>query len=97
MDYFEIIKEESDVATAFTMARIQSNIPVSRGGPTSLVIYDIHALQCMILTNGNEQERFYFGDYVLPLFEIGMPLLKRRLYQLPDAVNVVIAFPNDGA
>ncbi|GJZ23421.1 ribose-phosphate pyrophosphokinase 4 [Tanacetum coccineum] len=84
---FERMEEEGDVATAFTMARILSNIPVSRGGPTSLVIYDIHALQ----------ERFYFGDHVLPLFEIGMPLLKRRLYQLPDAVNVVIAFPNDGA
>ena len=37
--------DEGDVATAFTMARILSNIPKSRGGPTSLVIYDIHALQ----------------------------------------------------
>ena len=31
-----------------------SHIPLSRGGPTSLVIFDIHALQ----------ERFYFGDEV---------------------------------
>ncbi|CAN1351811.1 Ribose-phosphate pyrophosphokinase 4 [Linum perenne] len=37
--------EEGDVATAFTLARILSNIPISRGGPTSLVVYDIHALQ----------------------------------------------------
>ncbi|KAF9617053.1 hypothetical protein IFM89_033158 [Coptis chinensis] len=81
------MEEEGDVATAFTMARILSNIPISRGGPTSLVIYDIHALQ----------ERFYFGDHVLPCFETGIPLLKQRLHQLPDADNISIAFPDDGA
>ncbi|PIA41424.1 hypothetical protein AQUCO_02200085v1 [Aquilegia coerulea] len=84
---FERMEEEGDVATAFTMARILSNIPISRGGPTSLVIYDIHALQ----------ERFYFGDNVLPCFETGIPLLKHRLHQLPDADNISIAFPDDGA
>ncbi|XP_021300631.1 ribose-phosphate pyrophosphokinase 4-like [Herrania umbratica] len=84
---FERMEEEGDVATAFTMARILSNIPISRGGPTSLVIYDIHALQ----------ERFYFGDHVLPLFETGIPLLKQRLHQLPDAEKIVVAFPDDGA
>jgi phosphoribosylpyrophosphate synthetase len=46
---FERMEEEGDVATAFTMARILSNIPISRGGPTSLVIYDIHALQVVSL------------------------------------------------
>ncbi|KAL8139333.1 hypothetical protein V2J09_005354 [Rumex salicifolius] len=84
---FERMEEEGDVATAFTMARILSNIPVSRGGPTSVVIYDIHALQ----------ERFYFGDNVLPCFETGIPLLKQRLHQLPDADKIVVAFPDDGA
>lgn len=84
---FERMEEEGDVATAFTMARILSNIPISRGGPTSLVIYDIHALQ----------ERFYFGDQVLPLFETGIPLLKQRLHQLPESEKIVIAFPDDGA
>ncbi|KAK1416360.1 hypothetical protein QVD17_32151 [Tagetes erecta] len=84
---FERMEEEGDVATAFTMAHILSNIPISRGGPTSLVIYDIHALQ----------ERFYFGDNVLPCFETGIPLLKQRLHQLPDADKIVIAFPDDGA
>lgn len=34
------------------------------------------------------QERFYFGDHVLPLFETGIPLLKKRLQQLADANNV---------
>ncbi|XP_074272417.1 ribose-phosphate pyrophosphokinase 4 [Silene latifolia] len=84
---FERMEEEGDVATAFTMARLLSNIPVSRGGPTSIVVYDIHALQ----------ERFYFGDHVLPCFETGIPLLKQRLQELPEANKIVIAFPDDGA
>ncbi|EOX93013.1 Phosphoribosyltransferase family protein isoform 1 [Theobroma cacao] len=104
---FERMEEEGDVATAFTMARILSNIPISRGGPTSLVIYDIHALQAifrrMIMkilfryTVLVILERFYFGDHVLPLFETGIPLLKQRLHQLPDAEKIVVAFPDDGA
>ncbi|KAL6137200.1 hypothetical protein ACLB2K_062492 [Fragaria x ananassa] len=84
---FERMEEEGDVATAFTMARMLSNIPISKGGPASLVIYDIHALQ----------ERFYFGDHVLPLFETGIPMLKERLHQLPDSDKIVVAFPDDGA
>eukprot|EP00249_Psilotum_nudum_P007793 c20821_g1_i1 orf=162-1454(+) len=84
---FERMEEEGDIATAFTLARILSNIPISRGGPTSLVIFDIHALQ----------ERFYFGDSVLPCFESGIPLLKHTLHQLPDSNNVSIAFPDEGA
>ncbi|KAM1379238.1 hypothetical protein ACFX2I_021144 [Malus domestica] len=83
----ERMEDEGDVATAFTLARALSNIPISMGGPTSLVIYDIHALQ----------ERFYFGDNILPCFESGIPLLKNRLQQLPDSDNISIAFPDDGA
>ncbi|XP_028111159.1 ribose-phosphate pyrophosphokinase 4 [Camellia sinensis] len=82
---FERMEEEGDVATAFTMARILSNIPISRGGPTSLVIYDIHALQ----------ERFYFGDHVLPythLKIINMTLKKGNV-----SFQIVVAFPDDGA
>ncbi|KAJ8438530.1 hypothetical protein Cgig2_024619 [Carnegiea gigantea] len=83
----ERMEEEGDIATAFTLARILSNIPISRGGPTSLVVFDIHALQ----------ERFYFGDNILPCFVSGIPLLKKRLQQLPDSNNISIAFPDDGA
>ncbi|KAL8532701.1 hypothetical protein ACS0TY_009059 [Phlomoides rotata] len=83
----ERMEDEGDVATAFTLARILSNIPICRGGPTSLVIFDIHALQ----------ERFYFGDNILPCFESGVPLLLNRLQQLPDSDNITIAFPDDGA
>ncbi|GAX86147.1 hypothetical protein CEUSTIGMA_g13560.t1 [Chlamydomonas eustigma] len=42
------VETEGDVATAFTLARILTNVPPSRGGPTSLVIFDIHALQITI-------------------------------------------------
>ncbi|KAI6694884.1 hypothetical protein NL676_022594 [Syzygium grande] len=83
----ERMEDEGDVATAFTLARILSNVPISRGGPTNLVIFDIHALP----------ERFYFGDNILPCFESGIPLLKNRLQQLPDSDNISIAFPDDGS
>lgn len=52
-----------------------------------MVIFDIHALQ----------ERFYFGDNILPCFESGIPLLKKRLQQLRDSDNISIAFPDDGS
>lgn len=45
---YERMEDEGDVATAFTLARILSNIPTSRGGPTSLVTFDIHALQVFV-------------------------------------------------
>eukprot|EP01025_Chloroclados_australasicus_P044728 TRINITY_DN4874_c0_g1_i2.p1 TRINITY_DN4874_c0_g1~~TRINITY_DN4874_c0_g1_i2.p1 ORF type:complete len:270 (-),score=21.49 TRINITY_DN4874_c0_g1_i2:618-1427(-) len=83
----ERVENEGEVATAFTLARILSNIPASRGGPTSVVIFDIHALQ----------ERFYFEDTVLPLFESGIPLLQQRLKDLDILEEVTIAYPDEGA
>ena len=43
------------------------------------------------------QERFYFGDTVLPLFESGIPLVRQRMRALPDADNITIAYPDEGA
>lgn len=43
------------------------------------------------------QERFYFGDTVLPLFESGIPLVRERMRALPDADNITIAYPDEGA
>jgi ribose-phosphate pyrophosphokinase len=83
----ERVEREGEIATAVTLARILSNIPPSRGGPCSTLIFDIHALQ----------ERFYFGDNVLPCFESGIPLLLNRLALCPDADNIVIAYPDEGA
>jgi hypothetical protein len=45
-------------------------------------------VKCLRLRVEWSQERFYFGDNVLPCFESGIPLLKHRLHQLPDANNV---------
>jgi hypothetical protein len=56
------------------------------------VIFDIHALQ----------ERFYFGDNVIPVLQSGVPLLLRKLEQLALAskdqkFEWTIAFPDMGA
>ncbi|XP_062220051.1 B3 domain-containing protein Os03g0120900-like [Phragmites australis] len=53
----ERMEDEGDVATAFTLARILSNIQISQGGPSSLVIFYIHALQTVTLqsTQGDAQ------------------------------------------
>lgn len=83
----ERVEDEGEVATAASLARMLSGIPLSRGGPTSMVVFDIHALQ----------ERFYFGDSVLPYFQTAIPLLKAELKELPDHANITIAYPDEGA
>ena len=83
----ERVDREGEIPTAVTMARILSHIPLSRGGPTSTIIFDIHALQ----------ERFYFGDNITPYFETGIPLLLKELAALEDTNDVVIAYPDEGA
>ena len=61
--------------------------PLSRGVRLPRV-FDIHALQ----------ERFYFGDTVLPLFESGIPLLKAELERhASQGEDIVIAYPDKGA
>jgi phosphoribosylpyrophosphate synthetase len=52
-----------------------------------MITFDIHALQ----------ERFYFGDNITPCFETGIPLLLAELKKLPDASDIVIAYPDEGA
>jgi hypothetical protein len=43
------------------------------------------------------QERFYFGDSVLPYFQSAIPLLKARLLSHPDIDIISIAYPDEGA
>lgn len=45
----ERVEDEGEVATAASLARMLSGIPLSRGGPTSMVVFDIHALQVRVL------------------------------------------------
>ena len=82
----ERIDTEGKIATAATMARILSAIPLSTRGPCQIIIFDIHALQ----------ERFYFGDHVIPRLESAMPLLLQKIDK-EKIPNVTIVFPDDGA
>jgi len=92
----ERVDIEGEIATARTLARIISNVPPCRGGPMDLIIYDIHALQ----------ERFYFGDSVVPVLDSAIPLLHRKLEALAlESFDVqkkefdpfTIAFPDEGS
>merc|ERR1719354_783428 len=82
----ERIDTEGTVATASTLARILSGIPISSRGPCQIVIIDIHALQ----------ERFYFGDNVIPRLETAVPLLHNEIKK-KQFKDVAIVFPDDGA
>ena len=66
----ERMEDEGDVATAFTLARILSNIPASRGGPTSLVTFDIHALQVFITTLINADDLFLLSMFYLRFLHV---------------------------
>eukprot|EP00802_Teleaulax_amphioxeia_P012212 Tamp_12251.p1 GENE.Tamp_12251~~Tamp_12251.p1 ORF type:complete len:350 (+),score=65.58 Tamp_12251:62-1111(+) len=94
----ERVDREGEIATARTLARILSSVPPCRGGPLDLVIFDIHALQ----------ERFYFGDNIIPVLLSGVPLLLTKLEELTlsmpynpetpnDKLQWTIAFPDMGA
>ena len=94
----ERVDKEGEIATARTLARILSSVPPCRGGPLDLVIFDIHALQ----------ERFYFGDNVIPVLQSGVPLLLSKLESLTltipydplrpsEKFQWTIAFPDMGA
>lgn len=82
----ERVETEGAVATAATLARMISATPLSSRGPCQTIIFDIHALQ----------ERFYFGDSVIPRLESAMPLLSKKI-QAAQMSNVCIVFPDDGA
>lgn len=84
----ERIDKEGQIATAKVLAQLISNIPRA-SCLNQLFVWDIHALQ----------NRFYFGDSVVPNICSAIPLLKERLFQLPEHKNgkVVICFPDEGA
>jgi len=77
--------ELGEIATAKTLARMLSAIPISKFGSAEIVVFDIHALG----------ERFYFGDQVVTRFESGIQILRDRLENMGQDIS--IAFPDDGA
>ncbi len=80
----ERVDDEGQVATAKTLARFMSCTPMCGQGPAEIVLYDVHTLQ----------QRFYFGDNVVPRLKSGTKYLKRELAKLTD---VAIVFPDFGA
>lgn len=78
------VDEYGQIVTAKTLARMLSDIPLSKDGPARISIFDIHALQ----------EAFYFSDNVIPELKSTVHLL---LWQLRELKNIAIAFPDDGA
>ena len=83
----ERVDSFGEVATAMTMARLLSATPLCATGPSTVSVYDIHALQ----------EQFYFGDAVHAQLKTALGLLIRRIDQMPDKETVTIVFPDDGA
>ncbi len=89
LPYFPGTMERVDVpgqiATAKTLTRMLSCIPLCRGsGPAEIVTFDIHALQ----------EWFYFSDDVVVRLETAIPLLQQQLERMD---NIAITFPDEGA
>jgi len=83
----ERIDEEGQIATAMTLARLLSSIPITAYGPARIIIFDIHALQ----------ERFYFGDNVVPILSSAIPLFVARLKEQHKDEPIAIVFPDEGA
>jgi len=83
----ERIDRNGEVATAATLSRLLSSVsPCRAGGPMLVTTFDIHALQ----------QRFYFGDSVIPDLRSAVPLLRAELSRL-SLPAPAIAFPDDGA
>jgi len=80
----ERVDEEGTLATAETVAKlVTAAIPMTRSGPASLRIFDIHALPV----------RFYFPDTVMMRLMTAIPLLIEEIANK----NMVVCFPDDGA
>jgi len=85
----ERVDEEGVIATAETVAKLlASSIPMTRNGPASLRIFDIHA----------NTVRFYFPDNVMMKMMRASPLVIACFKEEEkDGHKIVIAFPDDGA
>lgn len=86
----ERVETRGQIATAQSLARMISAVPMGVGGPATVAIYDIHALGC----------QFYFTDNVLVELKSAVYLLRQKIQQLKEAdpaEEFAIAFPDDGA
>jgi phosphoribosylpyrophosphate synthetase len=82
----ERIQIQGEIATAYSLAQMLSSIPLTRTGPSEIVIFDIHALQ----------NQFYFSSNIIVRLESTVGLLLNEL-KTRDNEKYAIAFPDDGA
>ncbi|CAF1188968.1 unnamed protein product [Rotaria sordida] len=84
----ERIQIQGEIATAYSLAQMLSSIPLTRTGPSEIVIFDIHALQ----------NQFYFSSNIIVRLESTVELLLNELKvkEINDE-KYAIAFPDDGA
>lgn len=84
----ERIQIQGEIATAYSLAQMLSSIPLTRTGPSEIVIFDIHALQ----------NQFYFSSNIIVRLESTVGLLLDELKHRQDTQEkYAIAFPDDGA
>jgi len=84
----ERIQIQGEIATAYSLAQMLSSIPLTRTGPSEIVIFDIHALQ----------NQFYFSSNIIVRLESTVGLLLNELKDKEiNNVKYAIAFPDDGA
>jgi ribose-phosphate pyrophosphokinase len=81
------VDQEGQVTTAMTLAKLISITPLTQMGPAKLLIWDIHLLQ----------ERFYFGDRVVPILLKAAPLFINELKANYSNEPISIVFPDEGA
>jgi phosphoribosylpyrophosphate synthetase len=84
----ERIQIHGEIATAYSLAQMLSSIPLTRSGPSEIVIFDIHALQ----------NQFYFSSDIIVRLESTVELLLDELKKRANEnEKYAIAFPDDGA
>ena len=84
----ERIQIQGEIATAYSLAQMLSSIPLTRTGPSEIVIFDIHALQ----------NQFYFSSNIIVRLESTVGLLLNELKNKENNnEKYAIAFPDDGA
>jgi phosphoribosylpyrophosphate synthetase len=82
----ERIAIQGEIATAYSLAQMLSEIPLTRTGPCEVVTFDIHTLQ----------NQFYFSSNIIVRLESTVELLLNELKNQENE-KYAIAFPDDGA
>jgi len=80
----ERVTDYGEVATAKTLARLLSSIPIGAHGPPQLCICDIHTLQ----------NHFYFSDDIMVRLETCTGLIKEEMRRMK---HLSVVFPDEGA